>query len=430
MRSVAIKARANTLEHWLRHIDRVSLKSIDMGLERTNRVRNAMGLTPTFPVITVGGTNGKGSTCALLDAILSDAGYRVGRYASPHLIRANERVRIDRQEVTDADLCDALSAVDRARRETPLTYFEFGTLAAMRLFFEHDVDVAILEVGLGGRLDAVNVFDPDCAVITSVDMDHMDFLGDTREQIAFEKAGIFRRDRAAICAEPDVPDSMCRHALDIGAKLVRIGQDFGHVAAETGWRYWSHGTEYPALPYPALQGRFQLQNASACLTALEALKEKLPVSIENIRVGLTEASLSGRFQVLPGAPTVILDVAHNPHAAAALAGNLAGTACHGNTYAVFAMLKDKDVAGVLRALKGQVDLWLVAGIQERRGASAEDLVTILEAEQVSQRVLTYRSPVEAFAGALEQAGADDRIVVFGSFHTVAPVMEELRLTAR
>lgn len=395
-----------------------------MGLERVNQVKRALGLAPSFPVITVGGTNGKGSVCAMLESILCRAGYRVGCYTSPHLLRYNERVRINREQVTDEALCRAFAAVEAARGAIPLTYFEFGTLAAMMLMIEAGIDVAILEVGLGGRLDAVNTFDADCAVITSVALDHMDYLGDTREKIGFEKAGIFRRGKAAVVSEPDVPESMCQHALDIGTDFLHIGENFGYAADKLQWSYWGYGGKRHALPYPALRGAYQLQNASACLAVLDELKDRLPVTMGDIRSGLLEVELPGRFQVLPGRPTVILDVAHNPHAAQALAANLASMGFYQNTIAVFAMLKDKDMGGVIRAVEPRIDLWLAAGIRQQRGAGAEAVVRALQAENVHGGIVACETPGEAYTRARKTAGQNDRIIVFGSFYTVSEALQE------
>ncbi len=415
----------------MEYIDSVSLNPIDLGLERTRRVRDAMGLHPTFVVITVGGTNGKGSTCALLEAILVQAGYRVGLYTSPHLLRYNERVRIDRAEARDAVLCEAFEAVELARGGIPLTYFEFGTLAAMWLFARARVDVAILEVGLGGRLDAVNAFDPNCAVVTSIDMDHMDYLGDSREQIGYEKAGIFRPERPAVCGDPDPPETLPNHAARTGARLTRVGRDFGYLARSRNWCYWGpDGIGYAELPYPALLGAHQLLNASTALAALQTLKTVLPVSVDDIRAGLADMRLPARFQVVPDAPDVILDVAHNPQAARAMAESLAYLPCQGRTYAVFAMLKDKDIAGVIRAVKDRIDVWSVAGLSVGRGASAQDVLARLQAEDSAAEVTAHATPACAFAHARKLACAKDRIIVFGSFHTVSMVMSSLRLPAR
>ncbi|MCR4305101.1 MAG: bifunctional tetrahydrofolate synthase/dihydrofolate synthase [Gallionella sp.] len=444
-----------TLAGWLTYLESLHPKTIALGLERVAQVKQRLNLQPDFPVITVGGTNGKGSVCAMLESILHAAGYRVGCYTSPHLLNYNERVRIGKQQASDAELCASFEKIEQARgavlpdmREIPLTYFEFGTLAAMQIFIEKKVDVAILEVGLGGRLDAVNVFDNDCAVVASVDIDHTDYLGETREQIAYEKAGIFRKSRAAICADSDVPLAMEEYAGKIGAQLWRIGNEFGfaecsptptpppegegllHPSPSGGgpgrgrgqWNYRSKAGTRSSLPYPALRGAFQLHNASAALAALDAMKERLPVSMDAVRRGLNEVQLAGRFQMAPGKPALILDVAHNPHAARALAQNLSGLPACPRTYAVFAMLKDKDIAGVAKALDPYIDTWLVAGIDAPRGAAAQELEHVLQQCMVRGDIQTFGSITEAVSYACNAAGENDRIAAFGSFYTVAEVM--------
>ncbi|SFW21957.1 bifunctional tetrahydrofolate synthase/dihydrofolate synthase [Nitrosovibrio sp. Nv17] len=417
-----------TLEGWLAYLERLHPAAIDMGLARVARVGEALGLAPAFPIVTVGGTNGKGSVCAMAEAILACAGYRVGCYTSPHLLRYNERVRLGRREADDAALCGAFAAVEAARVRcgVTLTYFEFGTLAAMRLFVQAGVEAAILEVGLGGRLDAVNLFDADCAVLTGIDFDHMDYLGDTREAIGFEKAGIFRQGRPAVCADPDAPDSVLRHADSVGANLLRIGAEFGYSANAADaalWDYRGPGGGRRALPHPALRGACQLRNASACLAALGSLRERLPVTMGDIRRGLMEAALPGRFQVLPGRPATILDVAHNPGAARELADNLAGMGSCRRTYAVFAMLRDKDIEGVARALADRVDRWLIAGTSAPRGATADEVRQALAAAGIgNQDILPFPDVAAAYAAACGEAGEGDRICVFGSFHTVADVL--------
>lgn len=398
-----------------------------MGLERVDQVKIALGLAPRFPIITVGGTNGKGSTCAMLEAILGCAGYRVACYTSPHLLRYNERVRINQQEASDADLCKAFEEVESARVASgiSLTYFEFGTLAAMQLFSQAGVDVAILEVGLGGCLDAVNIFDADCAVLTSIDFDHMDYLGNTREEIGFEKAGIFRNGRAAICSEPDAPAAVRRQAEAVGANFMHIGEHFGYSTGTTQWDYWGAGGKRHSLPHPALRGIYQLRNASACLAALDATRDNLPVTMGAIRQGLLEVALPGRFQVLPGRPLTVLDVAHNPAAAQTLAANLSNMDRYPKTYAVFAMLRDKDMAGVVRALIPAVDVWLAASISAPRGATAEELQQVLESVNVAEAgatICTFPDTAKAYAYACEQATENDRICVFGSFYTVSEVL--------
>ena len=448
----------NTLADWLSYLESLHPKAIALGLERVAQVRERLNLQPAFPIITVGGTNGKGSVCAMLESILHAAGYRVGCYTSPHLLHYNERVRIAKQQASDAELCTAFEKIEQARGEVPLTYFEFGTLAAMQCFIEHKVEIAILEVGLGGRLDAVNVFDSDCAVVTSVDIDHTDYLGETREQIAFEKAGIFRKGRVAICADADVPQAIRAHAREVGAELWCIGNEFGFTAHQGQWDYRSMIGARNALPYPALRGAFQLNNASAALAALDALKERLPVSMEAVRRGLVEVNLPGRFQVVPGRPQLILDVAHNPHAARSLAENLASMP-PARTFAVFAMLRDKDIAGVARALDAHVDVWLAAGIDAPRGATAAELARVLQDIGVRGEIQVFHNIGEALRYAYNAAGENSgcdtlprsgrlreqtpappsrtrrlhapcrecRITAFGSFHTVAEAMAEKAL---
>ncbi|MDP2878402.1 MAG: bifunctional tetrahydrofolate synthase/dihydrofolate synthase [Sulfuricella sp.] len=414
----------NNLAEWLGYLEQLHPKAIDLSLDRVAEVKRRLSLSPSFPIITVAGTNGKGSTCAMLEAVLLAAGYRVGLYTSPHLLRYNERVRINGAEVTDEALCEAFAAVEQARGDVSLTYFEFGTLAAVWLFARAGLDATILEVGLGGRLDAVNAFDTDCAVLTSVDFDHMDYLGDSRLAIGYEKAGIFRAGRPAVCGEFDLPYSVLAHAEKIGASLRRIGPDFGYDGLEPNqWRFASVDGLRLSLPYPALRGAYQLGNASTCLAALEQLRARLPVTHDDIRRGLLEAVVPGRFQVLPGRPQRIFDVAHNPHAARALAENLRAMPPAGKTFAVFAMLRDKDIAGVVRAMKEQVDLWLIAGIGQPRGASAEELLRVLEQEGWSQRAEAFPSVAEAYRHACAKATEDDKILVFGSFYTVAEAMK-------
>ncbi|MGE5526771.1 MAG: bifunctional tetrahydrofolate synthase/dihydrofolate synthase [Rhodospirillaceae bacterium] len=413
---------SSSLSDWLLHIEQVHPRAIDMGLDRVRSVQHALGLKPGFPIITVGGTNGKGSACAMLASILHEAGYRVGCYTSPHLLRYNERIRLSRDEARDEQIVEALRAVETARGGTPLTYFEFTTLAAVWLFVRERADCAILEVGLGGRLDAVNAFDADCSMIMSIALDHMDYLGDTREAIGFEKAGIMRAGRPAICADVDPPVTLTGTAAELGAQLLLQGRDFGYEAQPQQWRYWGPGGDRHGLPYPALRGRYQLGNAAACLAALDVMRDALPVGANDIRSGLLKAENPGRFQVLPGRPLVILDVAHNPHAAAVLARTLRELPGKGRVLAVFAMLKDKDAAGVVDMVKQGVDEWLVADIDAPRGSRAGALHEVLRARGVTAPVSEYSSVAEAYARACDQADDDDKILVFGSFYTVAGVM--------
>jgi dihydrofolate synthase/folylpolyglutamate synthase len=358
----------------------------------------------------------------MLESILHAAGYRVGCYTSPHLLDYNERVRVSKHPANDAELCAAFKKIDKVRGDIPLTYFEFGTLAAMQMFTEQKIDVAILEVGLGGRLDAVNIFDADCAVVTSIDIDHTEYLGNTREKIAFEKAGIFRAGKVAVFGDTDVPQAIRTQAEKVGAELWCLGSEFGFTSHIQGqWDFNGKKTSRSALPYPALRGSYQLNNASAALAVLDVLKGSIPVSMESVRRGLVEVTLSARFQTIPGKPALILDVAHNPHAARSLAKNLAALPPCPKTYAVCAMLKDKDMAGVVDALKSQVDVWLVAGINAPRGASADELGQVLENSHAKE-IARFPTVTEALHHAYNQAGENDRIVAFGSFYTVAQVM--------
>jgi dihydrofolate synthase / folylpolyglutamate synthase len=402
-----------TLDEWLRYIERQHPKSIALGLERVAEVYSRMHASIDCPVITVGGTNGKGSTCAMLESMLRAAGYRTGLYTSPHLQRYNERVRIGGMEASDDSLVQSFEAVEAARASVALTYFEYGTLAALWLFSKAKLDAAVLEVGLGGRLDAVNLIDADCAVLTSVGIDHVEYLGPTREDIGREKAGIFRAGRPAVIAEPDPPPAV----LSSKAKLLLIGRDFGYSAQDGQWAYWGPSGRRGGLAYPALRGRTQLRNASAALCALDTLHGALPVAMQHVREGLATVELPGRFQVLPGRPLVILDVAHNAQAAKTLAQNLADSGFARETIAVCGMLRDKDIGAVVRELAPRITRWHLASLPGARGASAMDIKGHLDGE-----VYLFESAAEAFAAAKAAASEDDKIVVFGSFLTVAEVM--------
>jgi dihydrofolate synthase/folylpolyglutamate synthase len=420
-----VQQPAKDLAGWLAYIERQHPQTIALGLERVERVRASMGLAPAVPVISVAGTNGKGSTCAMLEAILTAAGYRVGLYTSPHLLRYNERVRMVKREADDAALVSAFARVEFARREkagdTRLTYFEFGTLAAVDLFLRSGVDVLVLEVGMGGRLDAVNAFDADCAIVTNIGLDHMDYLGATREAIGYEKAGIFRAGKPAVLADAAPPASLLAHARAIGAQLLRIGHEFGYEAEPDQWLFWGPAGRKFNLPYPTLRGGMQLLNASAALAALDTLQQRLPVSPEHLRRGLAEVRLPGRFQVLPERPVVVLDVGHNPHAAAALVDNLSHMASYARTWAVFGMLRDKDVAGVVSLLARCVDQWLVCTLPPPRGARAAELAQALRQAGV-HAVREFENPAQAYSAARSEAADSDRIIVFGSFHTVAEII--------
>ncbi|MNK20860.1 Bifunctional protein FolC [compost metagenome] len=419
-----------TLPDWLAMLEtRHSETQINMGLDRVQAVKARMQLAFTCPVIMVAGTNGKGSTCAMLESVLLRAGYKVGLYIKPHFLDFNERARVLGEMASDEQIVASFNAVEAVRGDTPLTYFEFTTLAILHLLSQAKLDVAILEVGLGGRLDAVNVIDADVAIVTSVDIDHTDYLGDTREAIGFEKAGIFRPGKAAICSDPVPPQSLIDHAEAIGADLWLMGRDFNYSGDKQQWNYGGREQRRNSLAYPSLRGANQILNATAVLAALEVLKLKLPVGAQEVRTGLVTVELPGRFQVLPGRPSVILDVAHNPHAASALNQNLGNMGFHPYTYAVFGSMQDKDIDGVLAAMSEHVDHWCLTGLPSPRATTASELAAkvqiMLEDKPDSSEhtVSIFDDPAQAFANAMSRAGENDRIVVFGSFLTVAGVMK-------
>lgn len=415
-----------SLPEWLALLEQRHFKEIDMGLDRVVAVKEKLGLAFNCPVIMVAGTNGKGSTCAMLESILLQAGYRVGLYSKPHFLDFNERARINGENVGDAALIDAFNQVEACRGDISLTYFEFTTLAICRLLSKADLDAVILEVGLGGRLDAVNVIDADVSIVTSIDIDHTDYLGDTREKIGFEKAGIFRAGKAAICGDPLPPQTLIDHAAAIGADLWLFGRDFNYNGDKQQWNYGGRQQRRNSLGYPSLRGANQLLNAAAVLAALEALKDQLPVGAQEVRNGLVMVDLPGRFQVMPGRPTVVLDVAHNPHAAATLAQNLDNMGFHAYTYAVFGSMHDKDIDGVIEQIKGKIDHWMVADLPLPRAAKTAELEAKLLAAGVlddsEKSISSFASPELAYAAAISKAGENDRIVVFGSFLTVAGAM--------
>ncbi len=415
-----------TLDGWLERIERLHYRTIDLSLDRVRAVADRLAIGFDCPVFTVGGTNGKGSTCAMLESILRAAGYRAGLYTSPHLLRFSERARIAGEVVGDEALIEQFDAVERSRGETSLTYFEFTTLAILRLFMAGRLDAVILEVGLGGRLDATNIVDADCAVVTSVDLDHMDYLGPTREHIGYEKAHIYRRGRPAICSDPQPPESLLEVAHDLGADLWLLGRDFNYQGDRQQWAYGGRKVRRAGLPHPALRGANQLLNASGVLASLEALSQRLPVSQQAVRQGLLNVELAGRFQVLPGRPAVILDVAHNPHATAVLAKNLDSMGFYPRTLAVLGMLRDKDAAGVIDKVADRIDHWYLGGTAGPRGLSGQALADILHGRRPEAAVESFDDIGAAYDAAHRAAAADDRIVVFGSFLTVADVMRAQR----
>lgn len=438
MNAASTAAASRSLNDWLAHAERIHAKPIDLSLDRVRAVAQRMGLQLRVPVITVAGTNGKGSTCAMLEAILLAAGYRVGLYTSPHLVRFNERCRIDGAAVGDEALAAAMAATEQARTQgsETLTYFEFTTLAILKVFADaaarSALDAVILEVGMGGRLDAVNIIDADCMVITAIDLDHMEFLGPDRESIGREKAGIMRAGRPCICSDPVPPQSIAQRAQEIGADLWLFGRDFNYAGDRQQWAWSGRGTRRSALAYPALRGANQLLNASGVLAALQALRERLPVSAQDVRNGFARVELPGRFQVVPGQPALVLDVAHNPHSVAALAANLDAMGFFPQTVAVFGAMADKDIAAMLARIRPLIDHWVVTDLPTPRAASAVQLREAIVGLGVRPEAVTLAPhPQQALQQAVSRCGAADRIAVFGSFYTVGGVLEHgvPRLTA-
>jgi dihydrofolate synthase/folylpolyglutamate synthase len=435
-----------TLDDWLAHCEQIHPKGIDMGLERVRKVAQRLGLAFKCPVIMVAGTNGKGSTCAMLEAVLLEAGYRTGVYNSPHLVHFEERGRIRGDVVSAASLLPFFEAVERARLQADaaddaeakgvisLSYFEFTTLVFLKLLADAPLDVAILEVGLGGRLDAVNIVDADCAVITSIDLDHMELLGNDRESIGREKAGIMRAGKPVVVSDPVPPQSVLQAAADLGADVWRFGHDFNFSGDKLQWGWAGRGRRYSGLAYPALRGANQLVNAAGVLAALTAVRDLLPVTAQAVRVGLSMVELPGRFQIVPGQPTLVLDVAHNPHSVAALAENLDAMGFYPCTHAIFGAMADKDLAPMLARLEPLVDKWYFTDLPTPRAATGADLASRWQSIQKRADVTAdaFASPRQALDAAVAAAKPTDRIVVFGSFYTVGGVLKDglPRLTAQ
>jgi dihydrofolate synthase/folylpolyglutamate synthase len=412
--------RFSSLERWLQWQETLHPSSIDLGLERVSRVAERLGCTaPAKTVITVAGTNGKGSCIALLEAILTRAGYRVGCYTSPHLFRYNERIRLHEEAVSDGLLCEAFARVDEARGEDTLTYFEFGTLAALDIMCGARLDVALLEVGLGGRLDAVNIVDPDAALLSSVGLDHLEWLGPDRESVGREKAGIFRPGRPAVCGDPDPPRSVYETAEACGARLRVLGTDYRLTVLERGWHWQGERSTYRDLPGLQLAGAHQLANAASALMLLETLTDRLPVTPADIESGLRHAHLPARIQIVPGKVEQVLDVSHNAQAAQALADAMRNMPPAGRTHAVIGMLRDKDVESFARTLSRAVFHWHAAGLQGPRASSPHDLATRIAAVVGADRVSRHNDVGEALAAVKQAVGAGDRVLVCGSFYTVA-----------
>lgn len=443
------------LDQWLARIEAMhprGIAGIELGLDRVRAVSEQLGQQAALtaaakPIFTVAGTNGKGSVVAYLANVLDRAGYKVGAYTSPHLIRFNERIRLNGEPVPDEALIAAFEQVEAARVASgmTLTYFEFTTLAAMQVFLTAAVDALVLEIGLGGRLDAVNIYEPDVAIITGVALDHQDFLGDSREAIALEKIGIARAGKAVVIAEPDMPLPARKALASLGAIVYLIGEAFGFepLAGEEGlpsiqWRYWLRQPGAPVeaiqrrggLAFPGLRGKIQLRNAAAAMTAIECLQSRLPVAMGAVRRGLLETELAGRFQVIPGPPDLVLDVAHNPEAAKVLATNLGQLAFAHTQHGVLGMMADKDMTGVLAPLVRLISRWYLTPLDNPRSASPDEIRQVLLALGVKADMIeSFENPHTAYAAARKNATESDRIVAFGSFLTVADVLKDLGRTA-
>lgn len=460
--------RFDCLDDWLAWQESLNPAEIDLGLDRVASVLSHAGLSTTFdcPLILVAGTNGKGSVVAMLEAMAMAAGLNVCSYTSPHIFIYNERIKINAQPVPDDDLCEAFERIDQARGDNALTYFEFGTLAAIDLFFKQQADLVILEVGLGGRLDAVNIMDPDVSILTSVAIDHVDWLGDDRESIGFEKAGIFRADKPVICGEAQAPISVVRQAEKLNCEFNQLGQQYDVIDAESagsGWQLRSCYSNLKGLPEPSLRGAFQKSNAATAIVALQALQSKGrlcsasgPVEdsqiTQAISTGLRHIQLSGRFQRVNARPPVYVDVAHNLHAAQALASQIrssqlaGGNSEQGNTWAIVAMLSDKDIQGVLNSVSAEIDFWCFCGLEEvSRGLSVQAFIKNIpenilpltpgsghdlqdklwenQCTMLSDTVLLAETVKKACQAVLSKINENDRIIIFGSFYTVAEAMK-------
>ncbi|MDE2091660.1 MAG: bifunctional tetrahydrofolate synthase/dihydrofolate synthase [Gammaproteobacteria bacterium] len=415
--------RFTTLGDWLSWQEHLHPNPIDLGLERVRQVLQRMGLADApFQVLTVGGTNGKGSCVAFLDAMLRAQGYIVGAYTSPHLLRYNERICVQGVEATDSELVEAFAVVDKARGDVSLTYFEFGTLAAFEIFRRQRIEVAVLEVGMGGRLDAVNVIDPLGALVASIGLDHQEWLGNDRDTIGYEKAGIYRGQRPAICGDREPPHRFLDIAKQLGAELQVLGRDFDWQATGNNWQWLGPQVRVLDLPFPSLPGHIQLDNAASCIALVQAVAARLPIDAKAIRVGLETASIRARFERWPGDVAWVLDVAHNPAAAGVLASNLATYPVTGKTLAVVGMFRDKSAEEIARMLSPEIDVWFVGGLGGARGQSASELARRIHAVIPGAATNEYLSVTEACHAAQSAAQRGDRILVFGSFQTVSAIL--------
>ena len=413
-----------TLAEWLSWQEKLHLSEIDLGLERIRAVANNLDLlSPSFPIITVAGTNGKGSAVALLESVLYAQGYKIGSYTSPHLIDYNERIKLDTSNLSDDLIINAFEQIDEARGSVSLTYFEFSTLAAVLVFIQQKVDVAILEVGLGGRLDASNLWDTSLAIITSIGIDHVDWLGDDREIIAVEKSGIMRKDVPVICGDLDPPQNIAKEAKRIGAHLHQINNAFSYKKNDDATWLWKDQNKTYTLPFPALAGEFQLNNAATVVAGLKAINALLPVKQENIEKGLSQVSLIGRLQIIRQKPEWLIDVAHNPHAAKQLAKHLQSNPVKGKTFALFSMLKDKDIVQVISIMNSHIDEWHIVELSGPRSTKMDELKrTISRQSESNKNIIVHENFLNAVESVKTNSNLKDRVVAFGSFLVVSEVI--------
>jgi dihydrofolate synthase/folylpolyglutamate synthase len=413
----------NTLDDWLAWQTTLHAREIELGLDRIETVAKNLNLLDCpFSVITVAGTNGKGSTVAMLSAILHHAGYKVGTYTSPHIVHYNERIRIGLRCVQDEQLCQSFEKINTARDGISLSFFEFATLTALDIFHENKIDVAILEVGLGGRLDATNIVDNDLAFVTSIGLDHTEWLGDNRELIGYEKSGIFRANTPAICGDIDAPNSIAETAKKVNADLFQLNTDFSYKVAKTSWSFLTDGYELHGLPLPNLSGAVQIRNAASVVMGLHCLSEKLPLSTDAIETGLREVTLEGRFQRIVKDCEIILDVAHNFDSAKILAENLMALPKPQKTIAVFAILSDKDVDGIVSLLHSHIDDWYISQVNSPRRMPVDQVKQSVMKQSSDASVRVFESVEHAYSQAQMDASEGDRIIVFGSIFTVSEVL--------
>ncbi|QRN40596.1 MAG: bifunctional tetrahydrofolate synthase/dihydrofolate synthase [Neisseriaceae bacterium] len=426
--------KQKSLKEWLDYWSIVhDGNEIELGLERVNRVKKQMDWKIHQPIVIVGGTNGKGSVCAFLTSIYTQAGYRVGTLISPHLLHYNERIMINGEPVNDEKIIASFERIETKRTTVSLTYFEVNVLSAVDIFVHEEVDIIILEVGLGGRLDAVNIFDADVSVVTNVDLDHQEYLGDTREKIAYEKAGIYRSNRPAVVGEINPDNALLGYIDKINAISLRLGVDYSYECLENQWNFYFKPTYHQyakerhrfALPIPTLRGSYQLDNASIALCVIECLYSKVPVSTGSIKKGLLLVSHPARFQILPGRPIVVLDVGHNPHAVKELRKNFLRLPFAKKKIAVFGILADKDIDNILEILKDEFDEWYIATLDTNRALPCVEIEEKLLQNNV-KTVKVFNSIAQAYHSALKGVSEDDRIVVFGSFFTVAEVIKSFK----